>query len=34
MVGNGITLCNKHHKAIKGKEELYAAFLVGIINGF
>ena len=31
-VGNGICLCKKHHKMVTGKEEQYAAMLLGIIS--
>lgn len=32
VVTNGITLCKKHHAAIRGKEMDFATFLSGLIN--
>ena len=32
VVGNGITLCKKHHKMITGKEEEYAQTFLSIIS--
>lgn len=31
-IGNGITLCRKHHDMIKGKEVSYAQLFIRIIN--
>jgi len=33
VAGNGVTLCKKHHKMVKGKEKLYEPLLIRIIHG-
>lgn len=32
-IGNGITLCRKHHKSIKNKENFYIDLFLGIVRG-
>ncbi len=33
-VGNGVTLCQKHHKLVTGQEDHYAGFLSGLIRKY